>query len=386
MTDTVPHSGLDRSDFHGVALELTGLRKVYKDAVALDGIDLSIAAGEFMTLLGPSGSGKTTTLNMVAGFVEPDAGRILMGGTPLVGVPPHKRNIGVVFQNYALFPHMRVEANVAFPLRQRGVSRADSARAVGEMLEVVGLGHLARRYPRELSGGQQQRVALARALVFKPQLLLLDEPLGALDKRLRESLQLEIKRIHRELGVTFVFVTHDQEEALALSDRITVFNAGRIEQVGSAEELYERPRSLFVAEFLGDSNVLRGKVTHSGGGRLELDCGDSRFVTAGNAPEGTEAALVLRPERVTVLGVGEQPAPGHNAVDGTVEDVIYLGGRRRLVVASRERRFFADEMAPQLPLGPGEQVRLSWAADAGTLVPVGSDDVAPAVDPARVPV
>ncbi|MGY1746546.1 ABC transporter ATP-binding protein [Blastococcus sp. SYSU D00695] len=369
MTEPVAHSGLDSSAFHGVALELTGLRKTYKDSVALDGIDLSIAAGEFMTLLGPSGSGKTTTLNMVAGFVEPDAGQILMGGKPLVGVPPHKRDIGVVFQQYALFPHMRVDANVAFPLRQRGVSKAETARAVGEMLDVVGLGHLSRRYPRELSGGQQQRVALARALVFKPRLLLLDEPLGALDKRLRESLQLEIKRIHRELGVTFVFVTHDQEEALALSDHIAVFNTGRIEQVGTAQDLYERPRSLFVAEFLGDSNVLQGTVVHSSGGRVELDCGDSRVVAAGDAREGSRAALVLRPERVSALAPGEQLGAGENGVDGVIEDVVYLGGRRRLVVASQGRTFFVDEMAPRQSCAPGEPVRLRWHPEAGTLVP-----------------
>jgi putative spermidine/putrescine transport system ATP-binding protein len=374
MTDRNQHSRLDSSAFHGVGLELTGLRKTYKDSVALDGIDLSIAPGEFMTLLGPSGSGKTTTLNMVAGFVEPDAGQISMGGTALVGVPPHKRDIGVVFQHYALFPHMRVDANVGFPLRQRGVSKSETARAVGEMLDVVGLAHLARRYPRELSGGQQQRVALARALVFKPRLLLLDEPLGALDKRLRESLQLEIKRIHRELGVTFVFVTHDQEEALALSDRIAVFNSGRIEQVGSAEALYERPRSLFVAEFLGDSNVLRGRVRHSAGGRVELDCGDTRVVASGDVREGAEAALVLRPEGVVALSPGDQPAAGSTIVDGTVEDVVYLGGRRRLVVTCGGRTFLVDQMSPHLSPAPGEPLRLAWHPEAGTVVELDAHD------------
>ncbi|MEU9823241.1 ABC transporter ATP-binding protein [Pseudonocardia alni] len=366
---------------HGVGLELSGLTKRYGAATVLDGVDLSVAPGEFMTLLGPSGSGKTTTLNMIAGFVEPDAGQIHMGDTPLVGLPAHKRDIGVVFQHYALFPHMRVDANVAFPLRQRRVPKAEAARTVSEMLDVVGLGHLARRYPRELSGGQQQRVALARALVFRPRLLLLDEPLGALDKRLRETLQMEIKRIHREVGVTFVFVTHDQEEALVLSDRIAVFNEGRIEQVGTAQDLYERPRTLFAAEFLGDSNVLRGRVRSADGGVVELDCDGLAVTAPGTAAVGGTAAVVLRPERVTVLDADAQPPAGHNHLDGIVDDVVYLGGRRRLLVGCPGRTMLVDEMAPRRGLTPGEPVRLCWAAVAGTVV---AGDPAPATpEPTR---
>jgi putative spermidine/putrescine transport system ATP-binding protein len=368
-------------DFHGVGLEITDLRKRYGDAVALDGIDLSVAPGEFMTLLGPSGSGKTTALNAIAGFVEPDAGQIRMGDAPLIGVPAHKRDIGVVFQNYALFPHMRVEANVAFPLRQRKVPKADAARAVAEMLEVVGLAHLGKRYPRELSGGQQQRVALARALVFKPRILLLDEPLGALDKRLREGLQMEIKRIHRDVGVTFVFVTHDQEEALVLSDRIAVFNHGRIEQVGSAEDLYERPQSRFAAEFLGDSNILQGRVDVAGS-RAQLVCDGLTVAVGDGARHGAEAAYVLRPERLTALATTEEAPVTHNRVEGIVEDVVYLGGRRRLVVDCASRRFLVDEMVPQRSFAPGEPVRLVWRAEAGHLIDTDATDEALLASPA----
>jgi putative spermidine/putrescine transport system ATP-binding protein len=373
MPDTT-NPGPGTRDFHGVGLEITGLRKEYGKSVALGGVDLSIAPGEFMTLLGPSGSGKTTTLNAIAGFVEPDAGQIRMGDVPLLGIPAHKRDIGVVFQNYALFPHMRVEANVAFPLRQRKVPRAEAARAVAEMLDVVGLGNLGRRYPRELSGGQQQRVALARALVFKPRVLLLDEPLGALDKRLREGLQMEIKRIHREVGVTFVFVTHDQEEALALSDRIAVFNHGRIEQVGSAEDLYERPRSRFAAEFLGDSNILVGRVDGDGG-RTQLVCDGLTVLVGGEARHGADATYVLRPERLSALEVSEDPPVAHNCIDGAVQDVVYLGGRRRLVIDCLGRTFLVDEMVPQRSFAPGDPVRVTWHPEAGTIIgPPATDE------------
>jgi putative spermidine/putrescine transport system ATP-binding protein len=354
---------------HGVGVELTGLTKRYGNLTALDSIDLTIAPGEFMTFLGPSGSGKTTTLNLIAGFVEPDEGQILMGDKPLVGVPPHKRNIGVVFQNYALFPHMRVDDNVAFPLKQRGAKKADVVRKVGDMLEVVGLGHLARRYPRELSGGQQQRVALARALIFEPQLLLLDEPLGALDKRLREGLQLEIKRIHEEVGVTFIFVTHDQEEALVMSDRIAVFNNGGLEHVATAEELYENPNTLFSAQFLGDSNVLQGSLERQEG-RLCLNAG-AFSVLAPNHPShdvGVQAALVVRPERLRVRPSGHAVSNGDNALAGSVTEIIYLGGRRRLVLKAQGHDFLADEMAPEFDYQPGDEVLMTWDPENATLV------------------
>jgi putative spermidine/putrescine transport system ATP-binding protein len=354
---------------HGVGVELTGLTKRYGSLTALDSIDLTIAPGEFMTFLGPSGSGKTTTLNLIAGFVEPDEGQILMGDKPLVGVPPHRRNIGVVFQNYALFPHMRVDDNVAFPLKQRGVKKPDVVRKVGDMLDVVGLGHLARRYPRELSGGQQQRVALARALIFEPQLLLLDEPLGALDKRLREGLQLEIKRIHEEVGVTFIFVTHDQEEALVMSDRIAVFNNGGLEHVATAEELYEKPNTLFSAQFLGDSNVLQGSLEKQEG-RLCLNAGAFSVLVPSHPSHdvGTQAALVIRPERLRVRPSGHSVSNGDNALAASVTEIIYLGGRRRLVLKAQGQDFLADEMAPEFDYQSGDEVVIAWAPENATLV------------------
>lgn len=354
---------------HGVGVELTGLTKRYGNLTALDAIDLTIAPGEFMTFLGPSGSGKTTTLNLIAGFVEPDAGQILMGDKPLVGVPPHRRNIGVVFQNYALFPHLRVGDNVAFPLKQRGLKKPEIDRKVGDMLDVVGLGHLARRYPRELSGGQQQRVALARALIFQPQLLLLDEPLGALDKRLREGLQLEIKRIHEEVGVTFIFVTHDQEEALVMSDRIAVFNNGALEHVATAQELYDNPNTLFAAQFLGDSNVLQGPLERNQG-RLCLNAGAFSVVAPEQASgdHNGKAALVIRPERLRVRPAGHPVPNEHNALAASVKEIIYLGGRRRLVLHAQGQDFLADEMAPEFEYETGDEVVITWATEHATLV------------------
>jgi len=356
---------------HGIDLEIRGLTKRYGNAIALDGVDLHIAAGEFMTLLGPSGSGKTTTLNIVAGFVEPDAGSVHLGDRPLLGVPTHRRDIGVVFQNYALFPHMRVDANVAFPLKQRRVTRADVSRQVGDILEIVGLSHLRNRYPRELSGGQQQRVALARALVFGPKLLLLDEPLGALDKRLREGLQLEIKRIHRELGVTFVFVTHDQEEALVMSDRIAVFNDGRIEQVAAAGELYRSPTSLFSAQFLGDSNVFEGVVkTGPGGPTVEAEDLEVRAVC--DRPAGERVAVVVRPENMRVDPLGHALPAGGNAIEGTVTDIVYMGARSRLVIsAANGRSLLADRMVPTVEFAIDDKVLVSWSTSDASLVDAG---------------
>jgi putative spermidine/putrescine transport system ATP-binding protein len=371
---------------HGVGLTITGLTKRYGSVTALDNIDLTIAPGEFMTFLGPSGSGKTTTLNLIAGFVEPDEGQILMGDRPLVGVPPHRRNIGVVFQNYALFPHLRVADNVAFPLKQRKVKKVDITRKVGAILETVGLSHLASRYPRELSGGQQQRVALARALVFDPQLLLLDEPLGALDKRLREGLQLEIKRIHREVGVTFIFVTHDQEEALVMSDRIAVFNDGGLEHVATAHDLYENPRTLFAAQFLGNSNVLHGSLAQQGTKLCLTGDGFSLRTPASDATAGARAALVIRPERLRILPAGHAVSADMDALAGTVSDVIYLGGRQRLLVDVQGQEFMADEMAPQFQHRSGDAVVVTWDPATTSLVDPGPAVSAsrPAVDPVSV--
>ena len=291
------------SSAEAASLELGGLFKRYGETVALDGISLRVEPGEFVSLLGPSGSGKTTTLNLIAGFAKPTEGDIIMDGRPIAELPPHRRHIGVVFQHYALFPHMTAAENVAFPLRQRRVSRAEIHERVGNALELVELGALRGRQPRELSGGQQQRVALARAIVFNPRLLLMDEPLGALDRRLRDSLQRQIKRLHQELGITFVYVTHDQDEALALSERVAVFHRGRIEQVGSPVELYEDPNSRFVAEFLGESNLLAGSIERSAGRVSLLYEGHVLPMAAHSAPSnGTQhGTLMIRPEHVRLV-------------------------------------------------------------------------------------
>jgi putative spermidine/putrescine transport system ATP-binding protein len=349
----------------GAQIEAEALTKVYTGSAhpAVDAVDLTIRAGEFMTLLGPSGSGKTTTLNMIAGFEDVTSGRILLDDDDIARLPPYRRNLGMVFQNYALFPHMTAAENVAFPLKQRKVGKAEIGRRVGEALDLVHLGEHGNRLPSQLSGGQQQRVALARAVVFAPRALLLDEPLGALDKKLRESLQLEIARLHKELGITFVFVTHDQEEALALSDRIAVFRDGRIEQVGTPAELYEAPVSRFVATFLGDSNVFSGRVR---GGLL--DTGWCSLHARTGEPSGEPVALVVRPEH---LRLGPPSGAGANALSATVTDVVYQGAFRRILlrfdggVTGQVR----DSAGVGGTVAAGDQVEVHWAAEAGVVVP-----------------
>ncbi|PBC39550.1 polyamine ABC transporter ATP-binding protein [Rhodococcus sp. ACS1] len=288
-------------------LQLKNLNKSYGGSQVVYDVSLDVASNELITLLGPSGSGKTTTMMMIAGFVTPDSGDIVMDGESITVVPPYQRNIGVVFQNYALFPHMSVSANVEFPLRQRGVSRAAARSRAEEFLELVGLaGYGSRRIP-QLSGGQQQRVALARALVFDPPLLIMDEPLSALDKRLREQMQEEIKRIQQAVGVTVLCVTHDQTEAFVLSDRIAVMNEGRILQVGHPREVYERPADSFVAEFLGESNLIRGRVgPEQQGGRVFHTIYGFDLCVERDTPESATAILV-RPERAELHRAGEQP-------------------------------------------------------------------------------
>jgi putative spermidine/putrescine transport system ATP-binding protein len=309
----------------GASLQLRGLAKRYGSHEVLRDVDLDVAPGEFVTLLGPSGSGKTTTLNLIAGFVEPSRGTIRLDGHELTGVPPNRRGIGVVFQSYALFPHMTVQGNVAFPLQQRRPRPDEAAieRRVREALELVEMTGFAQRMPDQLSGGQQQRVALARAVVFEPKLLLLDEPLGALDKRLREALQLELRRIHQELGVTIVFVTHDQDEALTLSDRIVVFRDGAIEQIGEPQALYQRPRTEFVATFLGDSNVIAGV---GDGGRVVAD--GFEVSAEHDVPAGT-SKVMIRPERIAVETRPER-SMGENAVPVEIVDVIFSGASIRI--------------------------------------------------------
>ncbi|MBZ9806724.1 MULTISPECIES: ABC transporter ATP-binding protein [unclassified Mesorhizobium] len=312
-----------KAENRGAAIDLESVSKAYGSFKALDGVSLRIEPGEFMTLLGPSGSGKTTTLNVIAGFTDLTSGKLLVREKSVVGVPAHKRNIGVVFQHYALFPHMTVGRNVAYPLKLRGVTGAERERRVRHALDMVKMADFGHRFPSELSGGQQQRVALARAIVFDPPLLLMDEPLGALDKKLREWLQLEIKRIHRELGTTFVYVTHDQEEALVLSDRIAVFNRGGIEQIGTGRELYDEPATLFVGKFIGDSTVLRGPAATSGN-ETAIEISGQRVATAKRLANGGKPVMLLRPEKLALVRRGGG-GDGRNRLAGRIGEAIYLG-------------------------------------------------------------
>ena len=359
------------------ALVLRDLRKVFGSVVACEHVDLEVRRGEFVTLLGPSGSGKTTTLRMIAGFTTPSGGSIEIGGRDMTRVPPHRRNVGMVFQNYALFPHMTAAQNIGFPLQMRGVSRDETKGRVERALRLVKLDGYGDRYPRALSGGQQQRIALARAVVFEPHVLLMDEPLGALDRKLREALQVEIMQVSRQIGATVLYVTHDQEEALVMSDRIAIFNQGRIEQLGSGEDLYERPASLFVADFIGTSNIVRGRFERDGDAGGWLSAPTSRLRVGPGAAErasvdgGSAAALVIRPERTRILDPDEPAPPGSNVVDATVDAVLYLGAESKygLRLADgqpatvREPRDRARRSLEQ-----GDAVRLAWAVDDGVLV------------------
>jgi len=370
MTPTRPAAG------ERPALVLRALTKHFGTAVAVDGIDLDVRPGEFLTLLGPSGSGKTTTLRMVAGFMAPTSGSIEIDGSDMTRVPPHRRDVGMVFQNYALFPHMTAAENVAFPLRMRRRPGAEIKKRVGEALDLVKLGSFGDRYPRQLSGGQQQRIALARAVVFEPRLLLMDEPLGALDRKLRESLQLEIIRVSRELGATVLYVTHDQEEALVMSDRIAIFSMGRIEQLGSGADLYDRPASLFVADFIGESNILRGRYEVDGGAGGWMTRDETRWrvgaASAGRSDvaSGAAAALVVRPERMRVLADGATP-DGLNTADATVDEVLYLGPDIKYQLALPWGQRISIREPRELDareLERGERVRIGWKVEDGLLV------------------
>ena len=308
-------------------VSVEGCRKSYGDVVAVDDVELRVGAGEFFTLLGPSGSGKTTTLRMIAGFEQPDAGRITLGGEDITRQPPYARDVNTVFQDYALFPHMTVAENVGYGLRVKGVSRPERKRQVDQVLEMVRLGGYGGRKPVQLSGGQRQRVALARSIVNRPKVLLLDEPLGALDLKLRQEMQVFLKSLQRELGMTFLYVTHDQEEALTMSDHLAVFNLGRIEQVGAPAEVYERPLTEFVAGFVGTSNIVE-----RGGRRISV-----------------------RPERIELNGAGEP---------GTVADVVFVGAFRRILVETDA----GDRLTVVRPndgstIEPGTRVRVRWRAE-----------------------
>jgi putative spermidine/putrescine transport system ATP-binding protein len=342
-------------------IEFDRLRKVYPGSTvpAVDDLSLHIEAGEFITLLGPSGSGKTTTLMLLAGFEAPSAGTIRLEGRPIEALPPHKREMGVVFQSYSLFPHMTVEQNVAFPLSVRKLPAAAARDKVAAALAKVQLSHLAQRKPQQLSGGQQQRVALARALVFEPRVVLLDEPLSALDKKLREEMQLEIRRLHRELGVTMVFVTHDQAEAMTLSDRVAVFNHGRIEQLATPQVLYDAPRNPFVAGFIGDNNMLSGEAESDVSLRLpDGVCLHGRAAAA--LARGRGATLCLRPEHLRVAPPGE----ADNALQATLLDAIHQGDHWRLVTRlnGSQATWFAKLAPGALPQGltPGQTLDLAF--------------------------
>jgi putative spermidine/putrescine transport system ATP-binding protein len=357
----------------GTQIRLTGVTKDYGLAVpAVDDVSLTIEPGEFMTLLGPSGSGKTTTLNLIAGFETLTAGAITFNGADVSRLPPHRRNLGMLFQNYALFPHMTVAQNVAYPLKERRLPKPEIARKVAEVLTLVQLTGRDDHYPAQLSGGQQQRVALARAIVFDPSALLLDEPLGALDRNLRGTLQLEIQRIHREVGTTFVFVTHDQEEAMNLSDRIALFNNGRIEQLGTPEALYQGPETLFAARFLGDSNVF-DLPDGAGGGQVgwagSTWAVDPRTVSA-RAAAGGPAALVVRPEDVRIATGPDAVPNGANAVTATVRDLDYMGAYRTAVLLLGERGAIGRARldATEAGVEPGQRVVAWWPVQRQRLV------------------
>jgi len=351
----------------GAEVRLEGVVKAFGRVRAVDGVTLTIRAGEFLTLLGPSGSGKTTTLACVAGFAVPTEGDVLIQGRPVTFDPPFRRNVGMVFQNYALFPHMTVAENLAFPLRMRKLSTPRTRERVAWGLGLVQLEGLGGRYPRQLSGGQQQRVALARALVFEPAVLLMDEPLGALDKKLRAEMQLELKHLHARLGITVIYVTHDQEEALTLSDRIAVMNHGRIEQIGEPLDLYETPRTRFVAEFIGESNFVEGTVAAAAGGGLVLvtRSGLRLPIGPGTAAVGTAATLLLRPEKIAIAA--ESGPGGGPVVEGEVAEAIYLGEATRYVVRTARGEAFTvkqQNLNPAAALKVGARVALRWDPDA----------------------
>jgi spermidine/putrescine transport system ATP-binding protein len=350
-------------------IHLQGVSKRFAETLAVDDLTLSIERGSFFAMLGPSGCGKTTTLRMIGGFEDPTAGRVFLGGDDVTDRPPYRRDVNTVFQSYALFPHLTVERNVSFGLERRKTSKADIKRRVGEALEMVQLGGYEKRKSSQLSGGQQQRVALARALVNRPRALLLDEPLGALDLRLRKQLQIELKRIQQEVGITFVHVTHDQEEAMSMADTIAVMNDGRIEQAGSAADLYERPRTAFVANFLGVSNLIGARLRSTNGALATLvtDDGATLHVPAERVgPHQTDAVQVgVRPEKVTLVAAGQDCGPGVNVLRGTVVVASFLGVSIQYVVRAaggEELTVFAQNTDGSEPesFAVGREVQLTW--------------------------
>jgi len=344
-------------------LQLTGISKNYGSFAALSKVDLAVSKGEFITFLGPSGSGKTTTLMIIAGFEKASTGDVLIDGRSISAMAPHERNIGIVFQNYGLFPHKTAIENVYFPLQMRKVDRNEGLRKAAAMLDLVGLKDLGGRFPKELSGGQQQRVALARALVFEPSLLLLDEPLGALDKNLREQMQIEIKRIQRALGVTTVFVTHDQSEAMSMSDRIVVFEKGRIEQAATPLDIYHRPQTRFVAGFVGESNLIDAVVSNSSARTASSPVfGDVEYAATDKAVEGEPVTLMIRPEHIKL---SRKPIEGRHNAPMKIDTIVNYGDNALVIGSSggvpmRVRVLGADVVI----LKEGDDCHISWMPDA----------------------
>ena len=355
-----------------VKLSIRDATKTYGAVTALAGASLELGEGEFLTLLGPSGSGKTTLLMMVAGLVPPTSGEIWIDGKRATYLPPNKRDIGIVFQSYALFPHLTVRENIAFPLRMRRMPEAEIMREVARVLEIVQLPQMADRLPRALSGGQQQRIALARCMVYRPSIILMDEPLGALDRRLRDQMQLEIKDLHGRLGITVLYVTHDQDEAMTMSDRICLMNQGRIEQIGTPQELYLRPRSVFAAEFLGESNILDASLIAAGPplATLRGPAGLTLSATsAGGASPGTPLKIVVRPECVRLLGADE---PFANAAPGRVKERVFIGGVSRLFVELADGTVLSIKQLTQdgaAAVRPGDAVRVGWHPEHTLVLP-----------------
>jgi putative spermidine/putrescine transport system ATP-binding protein len=337
-------------------VQLESVTKAYSDVVAVDDLTLDIAAGEFFTMLGPSGSGKTTTLRLIAGFESPDEGRVLLKGVDVTKQPPYARDVNTVFQDYALFPHMTVQQNVAYGLKVKRVRSAERKKRAAEALDLVRLGALGARKPSQLSGGQRQRVALARAIVNRPQVLLLDEPLGALDLKLRQDMQIELKRIQQEVGITFIYVTHDQEEALTMSDRLAVFNEGRIEQVGGPAEVYEHPETEFVAGFVGVSNVLERKFN------------------------GRPSRFTVRPEKIHILEEHEAAEPGAHSEQGRIRDVVYVGMVTRYAVELDEGgelmviRQNLETTSGEALEARGRRVRLAWRPEHTYAIETGEEE------------
>ena len=344
-------------------VRLATVRKTFGSVVAVDNVDLEIRRGTIFSLLGPSGCGKTTTLRLIAGFERPDAGDVYIRGERVTSIPPYRRDFSMVFQSYALFPHLNVSENVAFGLRMRGMARADRARAVNDALELVKLDALADRYPRQLSGGQQQRVALARAIVIKPAVLLLDEPLGALDKMLREEMQLELRSLQQRLGITAVFVTHDQEEALTLSDRVAVMRNGVIEQTGAPREIYDRPRTEFVAGFLGASNFLGGTVVTREGATAIVETPAGHATVLADASVGQKVRIVVRPER---LRIGSTHEPG---LPARIRDIVYRGPVTHFYMDSAGGPLLSyQQNAGVQDWSVGDEVRCSWDAASAVVL------------------